>query len=67
MKKNDLITLSDGEKAVIVVGEENSNFSNIYIVKLNNRELRVVDRKTLIPAPVTNFLDITFIDVLFIL
>lgn len=51
MKKDEIIELSDKQKAVVVTGDESSVLSNSYIVKLKNGELRVVDRKTLTLAP----------------
>ena len=51
MKKDEIITLSDGQKATILRGDE-SELNNSYIVKLENDERRVVDRKTLTLAPV---------------
>ncbi|WFB95696.1 bacteriocin [Lactococcus lactis] len=51
MKKDEIIKLSDGQKATIVTGDESSTLSNSYIVKLEDGELRVVDRKTLTLAP----------------
>jgi hypothetical protein len=51
MEKGDIITLSDGQTATIVKGSE-SQFNNIYIVRLENAQLRVVDKKTLTLAPV---------------
>lgn len=47
IKKDDIITLSNGEKATVTVGSENPNFNNIYVVRLENGDRRVVDRKTL--------------------
>lgn len=47
MEKGDVITLSNGQKATIVAGDENKNLTNVYVVKLVNGERRVVDRKTL--------------------
>ncbi|WP_285119076.1 bacteriocin [Lactococcus petauri] len=47
MKQGDIITLSDGQKATVTMGDENSNFNNIYVVRLKNEERRVIDRKTL--------------------
>ncbi len=47
MKQGDTIKLSNGEKAIITMGDENSNFNNIYVVRLKNGERRVIDRKTL--------------------
>lgn len=45
--KEDIITLSNGDIVEVIVGEENINFNNIYVVRLQNGERRVVDRKTL--------------------
>lgn len=45
--KEDVITLSNGEKAMVTVGDESLNFNNIYVVRLKNGEHRVIDRKTL--------------------
>ncbi|NHI76894.1 bacteriocin [Lactococcus petauri] len=47
MKHGDVITLSNGEKATVTVGDESSNFNNIYVVRLENGDRRVIDRKTL--------------------
>lgn len=47
MKQGDTIKLSNGEKAIITMGDENSNFNNIYVVRLKNGERRVIDCKTL--------------------
>lgn len=47
IKKEDIITLSNGEKATVTVGDESTNFNNIYVVRLENGERRVIDRKTL--------------------
>ena len=47
MKQDDIITLSDGQKATVTMGDENPNFNNIYVVRLEDGERRVVDRKTL--------------------
>lgn len=47
MKQGDTIKLSNGEKAIITMGDENSNFNNIYVVRLKNGERRVIDHKTL--------------------
>lgn len=41
--------MSNGQKATIIKGDE-SNYNNIYIVELDNREIRVIDKKTLTPA-----------------
>lgn len=46
-KKDDIITLSDGQKATVITGEESAALNNSYIVRLEDDELRVVDRKTL--------------------
>ena len=45
--KEDVIILSNGEKVTVIVGDESSNFNNIYVVRLKNGERRVVDRETL--------------------
>ena len=47
MKKDEIIELSDGQTATIITGDESSVLNNSYIVKLENGEVRVVDRKTL--------------------
>lgn len=47
MKQGDVITLSNGEKATVTVGDESPNFNNIYVVRLKNGDYRVIDRKTL--------------------
>ena len=47
INKEDIITLSNGEKATVTVGDESPNFNNIYVVRLENGGRRVVDRKTL--------------------
>jgi len=47
MKQGDIITLSDGQQATVTMGDENTNFDNIYVVRLKDGERRVVDRKTL--------------------
>ena len=47
INKDDIITLSNGEKATVTVGDESPNFNNIYVVRLENGDRRVVDRKTL--------------------
>lgn len=54
INKDDVITLSNGEKATVTVGEENPNFNNIYVVRLEDGDLRVVDRETLTLAPAKN-------------
>ncbi|MDG4983949.1 bacteriocin [Lactococcus lactis] len=46
MKRDDIITLSDGQTATIVRGDE-SDFKNVYIVQLDNGQTRVIDRETL--------------------
>ncbi|WDA67460.1 bacteriocin [Lactococcus lactis] len=46
MKKDEIIKLSNGQKATLVRGDE-SQLKNTYIVRLESGELRVVDRKTL--------------------
>lgn len=47
MKQGDVITLSNGEKATVTVGDESPNFNNIYVVRLKNGDYRVIDCKTL--------------------
>ena len=47
MKKDDVIKLSDGQIATIVTGDESTTLQNCYIVRLENEDIRVVDRKTL--------------------
>lgn len=47
MRKDEIITLSDGQTATIITGDESNVFNNIYIVKLEDGQVRVVDRKTL--------------------
>ncbi|MCW2280964.1 bacteriocin [Lactococcus lactis] len=47
MKKDEIITLSNGQNAKIITGSESKVFNNIYIVKLEDGQVRVVDRKTL--------------------
>lgn len=54
MKQGDTIKLSDGQQATVTVGEESNNFNNIYVVRLKDGDLRVVDRKTLTLAPAKN-------------
>ncbi|WP_285119699.1 bacteriocin [Lactococcus petauri] len=51
MIKGDIITLSNGEKATVTVGCENSTFNNIYVVRLKDGDLRVIDRRTLTLVP----------------
>jgi len=47
IKKGDVITLSNGKKAIVIAGDENANFKNIYVIRLDSGERRVIDRKTL--------------------
>ena len=47
MKKDDVIKLSDGQIATIVTGDESTTLQKCYIVRLENEDIRVVDRKTL--------------------
>ncbi|WKB48939.1 bacteriocin [Lactococcus lactis subsp. lactis] len=47
MKKDDVIKLSDGQTATIVTSDESTTLQNCYIVRLENEDIRVVDRKTL--------------------
>ena len=47
MNKDDVIKLSDGQTATIVTGDESTTLQNCYIVRLENEDIRVVDRKTL--------------------
>lgn len=54
MKQGDTIKLSNGEIATVTMGDENENFKNIYVVRLEDGDLRVVDRKTLTLAPAKN-------------
>lgn len=51
MKKDEIITLSDGQTATILKGDE-SDYKNCYIVQLKSGQIRVVDRKTLTLAPI---------------
>ena len=46
MKKDDIITLSNGQKATIISGDE-SYLANSYVVQLEDGQLRMVDKKTL--------------------
>ena len=46
MKRDDIIKLSNGQEAMIIRGDE-SELKNSYIVKLEDGELRVIDRETL--------------------
>ncbi|HCN74396.1 bacteriocin [Pseudolactococcus plantarum] len=46
MKKDDIITLSNGQKATIIRGDE-SYLANSYVVQLEDGQLRMVDKKTL--------------------
>ncbi|OAZ16447.1 bacteriocin [Lactococcus lactis RTB018] len=54
MKKDDVIKLSDGQTATIVTGDESTSLTNCYIVRLENEDIRVVDRKTLTLAESLN-------------
>ena len=47
MKKDEIIKLSNGQKATVVKGDESNTLNNTYIVQLEDGQLRVVDRKTL--------------------
>lgn len=47
VNKGEVITLSNGDKATVIVGAESDKFNNIYVVELEDGERRVVDRKTL--------------------
>lgn len=53
MKRDDIITLSDGQTAKIIKGDE-SEYQNCYIVELENGQKRVVDRETLTIATMAN-------------
>lgn len=44
-EKDDVIKLSDGQIATIVTGDESTTLQNCYIVRLENEDIRVVDRK----------------------
>ncbi len=44
MKRDDIIKLSNGQEATIIRGDE-SELKNSYIVKLEDGELRVIDRE----------------------
>ena len=46
MKKDDIITLSNCQKATIIRGDE-SYLANSYVVQLEDGQLRMVDKKTL--------------------
>lgn len=46
MKRDEIVKLSDGQKATIIKGDE-SDLKNSYIVMLEDGQKRVVDRKTL--------------------
>lgn len=46
MKRDEIVKLSDGQKATIIKGGE-SDLKNSYIVMLEDGQKRVVDRKTL--------------------
>ncbi|MCT3121425.1 bacteriocin [Lactococcus lactis] len=47
MKKDDVIKLSDGQTTIIVTGDESTSLNNCYIVRLENEDISVVDRKAL--------------------
>lgn len=44
-KRNDVIKLSNGKTACIIV--DPNKYNNIYVVQLANNERRVVDKSTL--------------------
>ena len=44
MNRNDVITLSDGQTATVIRGDE-SYLNNSYIVQLKDGQSRVVDKK----------------------
>ncbi|MBR3138909.1 bacteriocin [Lactococcus piscium] len=46
MNRDDVITLSDGQTATVIRGDE-SYLKNSYVVLLNDGQSRVVDKKTL--------------------
>lgn len=46
MKRDDIITLSDDQKATIIRGDE-SYLTNSYVVQLEDGQLRLVDKRTL--------------------
>lgn len=48
-KVGEKIVLADGQRALIVVSD-NKKYQNILIVELENHDVRVVDRKTLVLA-----------------
>lgn len=50
MQRDDVITLSNGEHATVVRGTE-SKYKNIYIVRLEDGDLRVVGRNDLKLVP----------------
>lgn len=53
-KKDDIIRLSNGQEATIIKGDE-SNYKNIYIVRLEDKEIRVIDKETLtLTSAITN-------------
>ena len=45
MNKDELISLSNGQTATVIKGDE-SNLTHSYIVKLEDGKLRVIDRET---------------------
>ena len=45
VKKGDIITLSNGEQATVVISDIN-RYKNILIVELKDCDVRVVDRQT---------------------
>ena len=44
LKKDDLIKLKDGRKAVVIYGHE-SDYEHCCIIKLDNGQVKVVDKK----------------------
>ncbi|CEN28590.1 MAG: bacteriocin [Lactococcus sp.] len=46
MKKDEIITLANGQKATVIRGDE-SYLVNSYVVQLEDGQLRMVDKKTL--------------------
>lgn len=54
IQKDNIIVLADGQNATIIkdtrpraIGIDNHYYNNIYIVQLENGQIRVVDKKTL--------------------
>ena len=47
MRKGEIIKLSDGQEATLVVGDESTIFKNCYIIYLVDKGPGVVDRKRL--------------------